>query len=65
MTKAFDKTLQAIAELEDAVALIETEIKISDLQKVSDLQRIIVLLDKASSLIIDAVAIYQRYEKFR
>jgi len=65
MTKAFDKTLDAIADLEDATALARSEMTVSDSGKSNDLQKIVSLLDKASSLVVDAVVIFQKYEKLQ
>ncbi len=65
MTKAFDKTLNAFADLMDTTDLLKTEITISDLHKIKDLQEIISLLDKASDLVIDAIIVFEKYESLR
>jgi hypothetical protein len=65
MTKAFDKTLEAIADLEDATALVKTEMTVSDSRKSKDLQKIVSLLDQASNLVVDAVVIFRKYEKLQ
>ena len=46
MTKAFDKTLETVSELEDAMALVKTEMTISDSHKSEDPQKISALLDQ-------------------
>lgn len=63
MTKAFDKTLDAIADLEDAVTNARTEKLTADPKKVQDLDKIIVILEKAQNVIIEAVVIFQKHEK--
>ena len=62
MAKAFDKTLAIVADLEDAMALTKTEMLTSDPQKTRDLQQIVSLLDQASSLVIDAVVVFRKYD---
>ena len=63
MTKAFDKTLDAIADLEDAVTHARTEKLTADPKKVQDLDKIILILEKAQNVIIEAVVIFQKHEK--
>lgn len=63
MTKAFDKTLDAIADLEDAVTNARTEKLTADPKKVQDLDKIISILEKAQNVIIEAVVIFQKHEK--
>jgi hypothetical protein len=65
MTKAFDKTLDAIADLEDAIALVRSELTVSDTIKSKDLQKIVSLLEKASNVIVDAVVVFRKYEKIQ
>jgi hypothetical protein len=61
LTKAFDKTLAIVADLEDAMALAKTEMLTSDTQKTKDLQKIVSLLDQASGLVIDAVVVFRKH----
>lgn len=63
MTKAFDKTLEIISDLEYVVSLIRTEMTISDSQKNVDLQKIISLLDQASNSVVDTVVLFQKHER--
>ena len=63
MTKAFDKTLDAIADLEEAVTEARTQKLTADPKKVQDLDKIISILEKAQDVIIDAVVIFQKHEK--
>jgi len=50
MTKAFDKTLDAIADLEEAVTEARTQKLTADPEKVQD-------------VIIEAVVVFQKHEK--
>ena len=63
MTKAFDKTLDAIADLEEAITEARTQKLTADPRKVQDLDKIISILEKAQNVIIEAVAIFQKHEK--
>lgn len=63
MTKAFDKTLDAIDDLEEAVTQARTEKLTADPKKAQDLDRIISILEKAQNVIIDAVVIFRKHEK--
>ena len=63
MTKAFDKTLDAIADLEEAVTEARTQKLTADPKKVQDLDKIISILEKAQDVIIEAVVIFQKHEK--
>ncbi|MEX0657400.1 MAG: hypothetical protein WD154_07655 [Nitrosopumilaceae archaeon] len=63
MTKAFDKTLDAIADLEEAVTQAKTQKLTADHKKAQDLDKIISILEKAQNVIIEAVVIFQKHEK--
>ena len=63
MTKAFDKTLDAIADLEEAVTEARTQKLTADPKKVQDLDKIISILEKAQNVIIEAVVIFEKHEK--
>jgi len=65
LTKAFDKTLAIVTDLEDATALVKTEMLTSDPQKTRDPQKIASLLDQASSLVVDAVVVFRKYDTLR
>ena len=63
MTKAFDKTLDAMTDLEEAVTEARTQKLTADPKKVQDLDKIISILEKAQDVIIEAVVIFQKHEK--
>lgn len=63
MTKAFDKTLEAIDDLEEAITQARTQKLTADPKKVQDLDKIISILEKAQNIIIDAVVIFEKYER--
>lgn len=63
VTKAFDKTLDAMADLEEAVTEARTQKLTADPKKVQDLDKIISILEKAQNVIIDAVVIFEKHEK--
>ena len=63
MTKAFDKTLDAMTDLEEAVTEARTQKLPADPKKVQDLDKIISILEKAQDVIIEAVVIFQKHEK--
>lgn len=63
MTKAFDKTLDAIDNLEEAITEARTQKLVADPKKVQDLDKIISILEKAQNVIIDAVVIFEKHEK--
>lgn len=63
MTKAFDKTLDAINDLEEAVTEARTQKLTADPKKAQDLDNIISILEKAQDIIIEAVVIFQKHEK--
>ncbi|WP_179368353.1 hypothetical protein [Candidatus Nitrosotenuis sp. DW1] len=47
MTKAFDKTLDAIDDLEEAITEARTQKLVADPKKAQDLDKIISILEKA------------------
>jgi hypothetical protein len=63
MTKAFDKTLDAISDLEEAITEARTQKLVADPKKAQDLDKIILILEKAQNVIIDAVVIFEKHEK--
>ncbi|HXG74051.1 MAG TPA: hypothetical protein VNK44_04455 [Candidatus Nitrosotenuis sp.] len=63
MTKAFDKTLDAIDDLEEAITEARTQKLTADPNKAQDLDKIIAILEKAQNVIIDAVVIFEKHEK--
>lgn len=63
MTKAFDKTLDAIADLEEAATQARTQKLTADPKKAQDLDKIISILEKAQNVIIEAVVMFQKHEK--
>jgi hypothetical protein len=63
MTKAFDKTLQVIDDLEEAITETRTQKLVADPKKAQDLDTIILILEKAQNVIIDAVVIFEKHEK--
>lgn len=63
MTKAFDKTLDTINDLEEAITEARTQKLTADPKKVQDLDKIISVLEKAQDAIIEAVVIFEKHEK--
>ncbi len=63
MTKAFDKTLEAMDDLEEAITQARTQKLTADPKKVQDLDKIISILEKAQDVIIEAVVIFEKHEK--
>jgi hypothetical protein len=63
MTKAFDKTLEAIDSLEEAITEARTQKLVADPNTVQDLDKIISILEKAQNIIIDAVVVFEKHEK--
>lgn len=61
MKKAFDITIEAIANLSDAINLLKSEMTVSDSRVKEDLQKTIFLLDEASTLLVDAVIVFEKY----
>jgi len=62
MKKAFNKILGAIADLDEAIGLLKTEITVSDSSKNKDLQKIIFLADDASKLLVESITVFGKYE---
>ena len=63
MKKAFDKTLDGISSLQDAIDYINTEKTISDKQKLKDLNEINEYLKQAQDIIVKALVVFHKYEK--
>ena len=64
MTKPLDKTLEAFQNVEDAIADIKTQRNVmTDEIVIADYDKILVHLEKASENLINAIVIFQRYEK--
>ena len=63
MTKSFDKTLDAIDDLEEAITEARTQKLTADPKKIQDLNKIISILEKAQNVIIEAVVIFEKHEK--
>jgi hypothetical protein len=61
MKKAFDITLGAIAELDEAIDLLRSEMTISDSGKNNELQKIISLLDSASKSLVESITVFGKY----
>lgn len=60
MKKAFDKTLDSISTLQDAIDYINTEKIISDEQKIKDLDGINDTLKQAQDIIVKALVIFRK-----
>ena len=63
MKKAFDKTLDSISNLQDAIDYINTEKTISKEQKIKDLDEINEYLKQAQDIIVKALVVFRKYEK--
>jgi len=63
MKKAFDKTLDGISDLQDAIDYINTEKTISNEQKIKDLDEINECLKQAQDIIVKSLVVFQKYEK--
>ena len=64
VTKSLDKTLEAFRSLEDAIVDIKTQRNVmTDKIMIADYDKILTHLEKASENIINAIVIFQRYEK--
>jgi hypothetical protein len=64
VTKPLDKTLEAFQNVEDAIADIKTQRNVmTDKIMVEDYDKILIQLEKASENLINAVVIFQKYEK--
>lgn len=62
MAKSFEKTLDSIENLQEAIEYASTEKLTANTKKLEDLEKIIQILQNAQSVIIDAVVIFQKYE---
>ena len=63
MKKAFDKTLDTISDLQDALDYINTEKTISNEQKIKDLDEINQYLKQGQEVIVKALVVFRKYEK--
>ncbi len=63
MKKAFDKTLDSISDLQEAIDYINTEKTISNKQKFTDLYEINEYLKQAQDIIVKALGVFRKYEK--
>ncbi|MEX0657235.1 MAG: hypothetical protein WD154_06800 [Nitrosopumilaceae archaeon] len=64
MTKSLDKTLEAFQNVEDAIADIKTQKNVmTERTMIADYDKILAQLEKASENLINAIVIFQRYEK--
>jgi hypothetical protein len=59
--KAFDITLGAIADLDEAIDLLKLEMTISDSDKNEELQKIISLLGGASKSLVESITVFGKY----
>ncbi len=62
MKKAFDKTLDSISDLQDALDYINTEKIISKEQKLKDLDEINEYLKEAQDITVKALVVFRKYE---
>jgi len=64
VTKPLDKTLEAFQNVEDAIVDIKTQRNvITDETTIADYDKILIQLEKASEDLINAIVIFQKYEK--
>lgn len=64
VTKPLDKTLEAFQNIEDAIADIKTQRNVmTNKSMIADYDKILAHLEKASDNLINAIVIFQRYEK--
>lgn len=64
MIKPLDKTLEAFQNIEDAIADIKTQRNVMiDEITIADYDKILISLEKASENLVNAILIFQRYEK--
>jgi len=62
--KPLDKTLEAFQNIEDAIADIKTQRNVMiDEITIADYDKILISLEKASENLVNAILIFQRYEK--
>ena len=63
MTKPLDEALEAFQNIEDAIIDIKTQKNVmTDKIMITDYDKILVQLEKASESLINAIVIFQRYE---
>lgn len=64
MKKPLDKTLEAFQNVEDAIVDIKTQRNVmTDEIMIADYDKILVQLEKASENLINAIVVFQKYEK--
>lgn len=64
MIKPLDKTLEAFQNIEDTIADIKTQRNVMiDEITIADYDKILISLEKASENLVNAILIFQRYEK--
>ncbi|MBM3894926.1 MAG: hypothetical protein FJ359_00620 [Thaumarchaeota archaeon] len=64
MIKPLDKTLEAFQNIEDTIADIKTQRNVMiDEITIADYDKILISLEKASENLVNAIVIFQRYEK--
>jgi len=62
--KPLDKTLEAFQNIEDTIADIKTQRNVMiDEITIADYDKILISLEKASENLVNAIVIFQRYEK--
>lgn len=63
MTKPLDKTLEAFQSIEDAIIDIKTQRNVmTDKIMISDYDKILIQLEKASENLVNAIVMFQKYE---
>ena len=64
MKKPLDKTLEAFQNVEDAIVDIKTQRNVmTDEIMIADYDKILVQLEKASENLINAIVVFQKYQK--
>lgn len=64
MTKSLDKILEAFENVEDAIIDIKTQQSVmTNKTIIADYNKILVHLEKVSKNLLNAIVIFQRYEK--
>lgn len=64
MKKPLDKTLEAFQNVEDAIVDIKTQRNVmTDEIMIADYDKILLQLEKASENLINAIVVFQKYEK--
>jgi len=62
--KPLDKTLEAFQNVEDAIVDIKTQRNVmTDEIMIADYDKILVQLEKASENLINAIVVFQKYQK--